>query len=369
MNCKKNIWHFGKALWQSRQSIRNIGELEAKRRCQKTRKFEVLRDNVTNGCIHGLGTQRLKLLQSAEVFFMNLKDFNTLQIDLQSIKWVVSNVQTEIWSSGRLTIRPCLISTARRRLNVASSLSALSPKGSQKPMGSWTPSCLDGSNAVDGDESPKKFLHLTSQSTEAFDKFRHHMTSFSITDLYGIIWWNPLSIYSGWLRIPELAQLPHQLAGLVSSGRGLGDKAAAIFFTKYSVQVNLVNSENAHSRLYNTIHCTGSPWKESRCNCQNCSGTSCCKTQSWTTLGSSFLQKITRWQVRKRLIWSHLRMICWELYGIMLDSYMSLFCFVIFNPVTMAAKYLPMSGSARASAVAITDAQSECSNLLHRFSN
>ena len=40
--------------------------------------------------------------------------------------------QTEIQ-----TMRPCLISTARRRLKVASSLSALSPRGSQNPMGSW----------------------------------------------------------------------------------------------------------------------------------------------------------------------------------------------------------------------------------------
>lgn len=76
-----------------------------------------------------------------------------------SIRWwgcaYMKHVKT---CTGHPTIRPCLISTARRRLNVASSLSALSPKGSQKPMGSWTPSCFAGSNPVLADESPKKFL-------------------------------------------------------------------------------------------------------------------------------------------------------------------------------------------------------------------
>ena len=58
-----------------------------------------------------------------------------------------------------VAMRPCLISTARRRLKVASSLSALNPSGSQKPTGSWTPSSFAGSkDAADVDSPPKNCL-------------------------------------------------------------------------------------------------------------------------------------------------------------------------------------------------------------------
>ncbi len=47
-----------------------------------------------------------------------------------------------------MATRPCLISTARRRLKVASFLSAARPRGSQKPTGSCTPSSVAGSKLL-----------------------------------------------------------------------------------------------------------------------------------------------------------------------------------------------------------------------------
>mmetsp|Transcript_71447 Transcript_71447/g.231386 ORF Transcript_71447/g.231386 Transcript_71447/m.231386 type:complete len:229 (+) Transcript_71447:487-1173(+) len=47
-----------------------------------------------------------------------------------------------------MATRPCLISTARRRLKSASSPSLQKPAGSQNPTGSCTPSCFVGSKAA-----------------------------------------------------------------------------------------------------------------------------------------------------------------------------------------------------------------------------
>eukprot|EP00438_Fugacium_kawagutii_P028175 Skav233614 [mRNA] locus=scaffold109:237473:243119:- [translate_table: standard] len=84
-------WQLG----QSSKTVWHICEFQAERWGKVSWKLVVFRDDVAHGSVHGM--------------------------------------------------RPCLISTARRRLKVASSLSALSPSGSQNPMGSCTPSSFAGS--------------------------------------------------------------------------------------------------------------------------------------------------------------------------------------------------------------------------------
>ena len=153
-----------KELWQRCQSIGNVREFDTKRRRQKSREFVVLWHDISNGSIHSLGTPA----HEAHVSWIQLNricmestciyDCGCVWYIMIQHKMMMLRLHDTCKDAGHPTIRPCLISTARRRLNVASSLSALSPKGSQKPMGSWTPSCFAGSNPVLAGESPKKFL-------------------------------------------------------------------------------------------------------------------------------------------------------------------------------------------------------------------
>lgn len=126
-------------LGQSSKAIGHICELQSQRRREVARELVVLRYNVTNCCVHGLKIRSHKRMQVLITLTHHMLLTLSVLLTCNFNKHCCSE------QSRTLTMRPCLISTARRRLKVASSLSALKPRGSQNPIGSCTPNSFAGS--------------------------------------------------------------------------------------------------------------------------------------------------------------------------------------------------------------------------------
>ena len=116
-------------LGKSSKAIRHICELQSQRRREVARELVVLRYNVTNCCVHGLkirSHKRMQVLTSDNSDPSCEPHFRCFSTATSTNTAVQNNLRR--WQCDR-----GLISTARRRLKVASSLSALKPKRIPKP--------------------------------------------------------------------------------------------------------------------------------------------------------------------------------------------------------------------------------------------